>query len=73
MKKLMLTLSMSCLALPAFAADNCAQIRGEIEAKIKAVGVQLYKLEVVDADANVGGKVVGTCEAGKKKIIYWRL
>jgi translation initiation factor 2 alpha subunit (eIF-2alpha) len=73
MKKLLLALTLSSLSLAAFATENCDEIKSQIEAKIKAVGVPSYKLDVVPADAASTGKVVGTCEAGKKKIVYWRL
>lgn len=63
---------LSCLSLPALAADNCEQIKADIDAKVKAVGVATYRLVVVDAKDATAGKVVGTCEAGKKKIVYWR-
>src|SRR5262245_26049863 len=72
MKKLLLALTMSFASAAAFAADNCEEIKAQIDAKIKAVGVPLYKLEVVDVNATTGGKVVGNCDGGKKKIIYWR-
>jgi len=73
MKKLLLALTLSSLSVTAFAANNCDEIKGQIDAKIKAVGVPTYKLEVVEAEAVVSGKVVGSCDAGKKKIVYWRL
>jgi translation initiation factor 2 alpha subunit (eIF-2alpha) len=73
MKKLLLAAMLSLLSVTAFAADNCEQIKSQIEAKIKGLGVPTYKLEVVDADANTGGKQVGSCDGGKKKIVYWRL
>ena len=72
MRRLLFTCGLSLLSAAAFGADNCEQIKGEIDAKIKNVGVQVYKLVVVDANENVAGKVVGTCDAGKKKIVYWR-
>ena len=73
MKRVLVALLMGFVSAAAFAANNCDEIKGQIEAKIKQVGVQTYKLEVVDADAATSGKVVGTCEAGKKKVVYWRL
>ena len=42
---------------------------GEIEAKIKKNGVEKFSLDVVDADKSAEGKVVGTCDGGKK-IVY---
>ena len=51
---------------------DCGELRGEIEAKIKANGVEKFTLDVVDKDAQADGKVVGTCDGGTKKIIYKR-
>jgi hypothetical protein len=50
----------------------CDQIKGEIEAKLKAKGVTAYKLDVVPADQAKDQKVVGSCEGGRKKIVYSR-
>jgi hypothetical protein len=75
MKKLLLASMMSVGSMcagPALAADNCETIKAQIDAKIKNVGVAVYKLSVVGANETANGKVVGTCEAGKKKIVYWR-
>jgi hypothetical protein len=49
---------------------ECADLKGEIEAKIKKNGVDKFTLDIVDKDAQAEGKVVGTCEAGAKKIVY---
>jgi hypothetical protein len=51
---------------------DCGELKGEIEAKIKKNGVEKFSLEVVDADKQVDGKVVGTCDGGTKKIVYKR-
>jgi hypothetical protein len=51
---------------------DCGELRGEIEAKIKANGVEKFTLDVVDKDAQADGKVVGTCDGGTKKIVYKR-
>ncbi len=75
MKKLWLTSVMGALSIwstSTFAAQNCDELKAQIEAKIKAVGVPVYKLTVVGADETAAGKVVGTCDGGKKKIVYWR-
>ena len=48
----------------------CGELKGEIEAKIKKNGVDKFTLDIVDKDAQAEGKVVGTCEAGAKKIVY---
>ena len=49
---------------------DCGELKSEIEAKIKKNGVDKFSLEIVDKDAQADGKVVGTCEAGTKKIVY---
>ena len=56
---------------PAWAQKkDCAELKGEIEAKIKKNGVDKFALDVVDANAQAEGKVVGTCDGGAKKIVY---
>ena len=62
------------LACPAWAQKkDCAELKGEIEAKIKKNGVDKFSLDVVDAAAEAkDGKVVGTCDGGTKKIVYKR-
>jgi len=49
---------------------DCSELKGEIEAKIKKNGVDKFNLDVVDANAQAEGKVVGTCDGGAKKIVY---
>ena len=64
--------AMSMLPLTAFAEKkSCEELKTEIAAKLDAKGVKGYSLDIVAKDADAGdGKVVGTCEAGSKKIIY---
>ena len=64
-------LALAAATAPAF-AKSCEELKGEIDAKIKANGVTQYTLTVVDKDATADGKVVGTCEGGTKKIVYKR-
>jgi hypothetical protein len=49
---------------------DCGELKGEIEAKIKKNGVEKFSLDVIDADKQGDGKVVGTCDGGTKKIVY---
>jgi hypothetical protein len=49
---------------------DCGELKGEIESKIKKNGVEKFSLDVVDADKQAEGKVVGTCDGGSKKIVY---
>jgi hypothetical protein len=53
-------------------AKSCEELKGEIEAKIRANGVAEFTLTIVDKDAPDDGKVVGTCGGGSKKILYKR-
>ena len=50
----------------------CEELKGEIDAKIRKNGVDKFTLEIVDANAQAEGKVVGTCDGGSKKIVYKR-
>jgi len=61
-------------AVPAAAAPaSCDALRAQIEAKIGAAGVNRFTVTVVDAQAEVEGQVVGSCELGTKKVVYQRL
>ena len=50
----------------------CEELKAEIDAKIKKNGVAKFTLDIVDANAQADGKVVGTCDGGAKKIVYKR-
>jgi hypothetical protein len=54
----------------AFAAKPCDELKSEIAAKLAARHIAEYTLDVVPADQNGDGKVIGTCEGGTKKIVY---
>ena len=56
--------------MPALAAKSCDELKNEIEAKLKTKNVQGYSLEVMASADVKEQKVVGSCEAGNKKIIY---
>jgi hypothetical protein len=61
------------VAGPALAQrKDCGELKAEIEAKIRKNGVDKFTLDVVEADAQAEGKVVGTCDGGSKKIVYKR-
>ena len=51
-------------------ASPCEALRAQIETRIRAAGVTVFTLEVVDAGHAVAGKVVGTCDQGSKKVVY---
>lgn len=62
------------LCVPAEAARKaCAELKQEIATKIDANGVKSYTLDVVAADAEVIGKVVGTCDGGTQRVVYQRV
>lgn len=57
------------------AVKSCSELKAEIEAKIKARGVQSYEVTIVGTQEienriAVDGKIVGSCEGGTKKILY---
>jgi hypothetical protein len=56
----------------ALAGTPCDDVKASIAAKLDAKHVTNYTLEAVAADKVGDGKVVGTCEAGAKKIVYTR-
>lgn len=60
------------LASGAASATPCDGVKDQIDAKIKAKGVKTYTLDVLDAAAVKDEKVVGSCDSGKKKIVYKR-
>jgi hypothetical protein len=60
-------------AAPAAAKSSgtaCEEVKASIDAKLKAKGVKAYTLDAVPAAEVKDAKVVGTCEAGAKKIVY---
>lgn len=73
MRKFALCLLLVAVATPALAQiKDCAELKAEIDAKITANGVKSFTTTIVDKDAEVDGKVVGTCGGGTKKIVYKR-
>lgn len=53
-------------------AETCDEMKARIEAKLKNKGVKAWTLDITDKDAKADGKVVATCGAGKKQIVYSR-
>jgi hypothetical protein len=51
---------------------SCDDLKAEIEAKLKAKGVEGYTLEIIPADQVKDQKIIGSCEGGSKKISYSR-
>ena len=58
-------------AVPAFAA-TCEELQQSIEARIRQNGVDAFSVTLVDATASAPGQVVGTCDQGRKKLMYLR-
>jgi hypothetical protein len=56
---------------PALAA-TCEELQQSIEARIRANGVAGFTVTPVDAAASAPGQVVGTCDQGRKKLLYVR-
>ncbi len=73
MKALLVGILASLIAAPIFAAPKpCEELKADIEAKIQAKDAKEFTLEIVPSDAIKDEKVVGSCEAGTKRIIYKR-
>jgi hypothetical protein len=75
MKRIILSLALvtafGCTS--AFAEiKSCEELKAEIEAKLKAKGVENYTLEIIPADQVKDQKIIGSCEGGTKKISYSR-
>jgi hypothetical protein len=70
MKKMIAFLALSFVVAPAFAEKNCEELKSEIGAKLEAKGVKSYTLDIIATEEVKDQKVVGSCEAGKKKITY---
>jgi Protein of unknown function (DUF1161) len=60
------------LAGNVFAADICEPLREQIEFQIASTGANGFAVIVVDTEADVAGKVVGTCARGSRKLVYVR-
>jgi Protein of unknown function (DUF1161) len=68
-----LTLALAGFASPG-QAESCesiqASIRSKIEAKNAGKRLPVFELRTVDKDDTVVGRVVGSCDNGKKRIVY---
>jgi hypothetical protein len=67
-----LAMALTLVSTLAWAGKPCDELKGEIDAKLQAKGAKGYTLDVVAADDVKEQKVVGSCEAGTKKIVYAR-
>jgi hypothetical protein len=60
-------------SVAAYGAKSCSELKDEIAKKLDDNGIKFYKLEIVPNDkVKDEGKVVGSCDGGKKKILYSR-
>jgi hypothetical protein len=74
-KPTLLILSATALLLSqaAHAAPRpCDELKAEIATKLDEKGVKNYELTAVDNDKVGDAKVVGSCDAGTKKLTYVR-
>jgi hypothetical protein len=73
MKKIVPAVALALLATPLFAqVKPCEELKSEIAAKLDAKGVKdsSSRLAIVPTEEIKDQKVIGSCEAGKKKITY---
>jgi hypothetical protein len=70
MKKIIALFVLALIASPVFAGKNCEELKAEIAAKLDAKGVIGYTLEIIPTEEVKDQKVIGSCEAGTKKITY---
>ncbi|PKN19613.1 MAG: hypothetical protein CVU71_04365 [Deltaproteobacteria bacterium HGW-Deltaproteobacteria-6] len=61
-----------CCASAFAEIKSCDELKGEIEARLKAKGVKEYTLEIIPADQVKDQKIIGSCAGGTKKISYSR-
>lgn len=74
MKRIGLAILCCALATSAIAAPkSCEKLKKEIEIKIQAKAIPSYTLEIItkeEAKQHDSAMIVGSCENGKKRIIY---
>ncbi len=64
------TLGLLFAAHTASHALTCDELKLQIGQKIQTSGVADYTLDIVDVGADASGKVVGSCNSGRSKIVY---
>ena len=60
------------LSQAVFAVVPCSELKTKIEDGMKEKGVQGFTLTIVPMADAAEGKVVGTCDGNKNKIVYTR-
>jgi len=60
-------------SLTSYAAKPCQDLKDEIARKLDEKGIKFYSLEIVPSEkVKDEAKVVGSCDGGKKKVLYSR-
>lgn len=68
----LVVLALGAVAVSPAIAATCDELVAKIEARIRANGVAQFTVTAVDLAASAPGKEVGTCDLGRKKILYLR-
>ena len=71
MRTTIVTLALALAAGPVFATP-CDEVKAKIVEKVEKKGVKNYTVEAVNEGEEGDRRVVGTCEGGKKKLVYTR-
>ena len=73
MRRFLGVLPLIVAAIPVSAlARDCDGVKAEIDAKIKAKGVTNYALEIVNGPDIKEKQIVGNCDGGARKIVYFQ-
>lgn len=71
--KSLIAVTLLLASATAYAAVPCGELKAEIAGKLNARGIQFYSLEIVPNEkVKDPGKVIGSCDGGKAKILYSR-
>ncbi|MGQ0528787.1 MAG: DUF1161 domain-containing protein [Panacagrimonas sp.] len=68
----LLAVIMGMMSLGVQAKKDCAELKTEIEAQLKAKGVKAYQLDVVAKNEVGAGTVIGQCNGDSQRIVYRR-
>lgn len=73
MRSLLIGVILLFASVAAYAAKPCRELKTEIARELNAKGIQFYSLEIVPSEkVKDPGKVIGSCDGGKAKILYSR-